>query len=298
MKTKINKDISIGFIGIGNMGLPMLKNLINSEFNVVAYDINPKVTKKLEKERIKTVNNLRALANNNYIISILPDTPDVESVYDLKNGISHYLKPGTVVIDMSTISSSSSIKIGKELEKKQIEFLDAPVSGGVKGAKEANLSIMVGGKKATFTKSLNIFNAMGKNVVYAGKLGMGQIFKMCNQIMVGTHIQSMCEAFALCKSKGGDLKLLKDTLIGGAANSWLLENLGDLVIEKNDKAGFRIDLQLKDLKLANEAAYESSVSLPGLALVQSLYLQSKAHNEGKNGNQSLFKTYDRMTNQN
>jgi len=298
MKTKINKDISIGFIGIGNMGLPMLKNLINSQFNVVAYDINPKVTKKLEKERIKTVNNLRALANNNYIISILPDTPDVESVYDLKNGINQYLKPGTVVIDMSTISSSSSIKIGKELEKKQIEFLDAPVSGGVKGAKEANLSIMVGGKKATFTKSLSILNAMGKNVVYAGKLGMGQIFKMCNQIMVGTHIQSMCEAFALCKSKGGDLKLLKDTLIGGAANSWLLENLGDLVIEKNDKAGFRIDLQLKDLKLANEAAYESGVSLPGLALVQSLYLQSKAHNEGKNGNQSLFKTYDRMTNQN
>ena len=298
MKTKINKEISIGFIGIGNMGLPMLKNLINSEFRVVAYDINPKVTKKLEKERIKTVNNLRALANNNYIISILPDTPDVESVYDLKNGINQYLKPGTVVIDMSTISSSSSIKIGKELEKKQIEFLDAPVSGGVKGAKEANLSIMVGGRKATFTKSLNIFNAMGKNVVYAGKLGMGQIFKMCNQIMVGTHIQSMCEAFALCKSKGGDLKLLKDTLIGGAANSWLLENLGDLVIEKNDKAGFRIDLQLKDLKLANEAAYESGVSLPGLALVQSLYLQSKAHNEGKNGNQSLFKTYDRMNNQN
>ena len=266
MKTKINKEISIGFIGIGNMGLPMLKNLINSDFRVVAYDINPNVTKKLEKERIKTVNNLRALANNNYIISILPDTPDVESVYDLKNGINQYLKPGTVVIDMSTISSSSSIKIGKEFEKKQIEFLDAPVSGGVKGAKEANLSIMVGGKKATFTKSLNILNAMGKNVVYAGKLGMGQIFKMCNQIMVGTHIQSMCEAFALCKSKGGDLKLLKDTLIGGAANSWLLENLGDLVIEKNDKAGFRIDLQLKDLKLANEAAYESGVSLPGLAL--------------------------------
>jgi 2-hydroxy-3-oxopropionate reductase len=138
---------------------------------------------------------------------------------------------------------------------------------------------------------------MGKNIVYAGKLGMGQIFKMCNQIMVGTHIQSMCEAFALCKSKGGDLKLLKDTLIGGAANSWLLENLGDLVIDKNDKAGFRIDLQLKDLKLASEAAFESGIPLPGLALVQSLYLEAKAHNEGKNGNQSLFKTYDRITNQ-
>ena len=297
MKMKENNQNSIGFIGAGSMGSPMLKNLISSGYSVTVYDISKFVISRLEKEKIKTVNNLRALANNNYIISILPDTQDVESVYDIENGITQYLKPGTVVIDMSTISSSSSIKIGKELEKKQIEFLDAPVSGGVKGAKEANLSIMVGGKKPTFTKSLRICNAMGKNVVYAGKLGMGQIFKMCNQIMVGSHIQAMCEAFALCKSKGGNLNLLRETLMEGSANSWILENLGDLIIQKNDKAGFRIDLQLKDLKLANEAAYESGVSLPGLALVQSLYLQSKAHNEGKNGNQSLFKTYDRMTNQ-
>jgi len=297
MKAKTISNTSIGFIGAGNMGLPMLKNLIKSGFNVIVYDKNPKITKKIEKDRIKTVNNLRAIANNNFIISILPDTSDVESVFNSKTGINQYLKPGTIVIEMSTISSSSSIEIGKELQKAQIEFLDAPVSGGVKGAIDANLSIMVGGKKDTFKKSLYILNSMGKNIVYAGKLGMGQIFKMCNQIMVGTHIQSMCEAFALCKSKGGDLKLLKDTLMGGAANSWLLENLGDLVIDKNDKAGFRIDLQLKDLRLASEAAFETGVSLPGLALVQSLYLQSRAYKEGKNGNQSLFKTYDRMTNQ-
>ena len=263
---KENNQNSIGFIGAGSMGSPMLKNLISSGYSVTVYDISKVVTSRLEKEKIKTVNNLRALANNNYIISILPDTQDVESVYDIENGITQYLKPGTVVIDMSTISSSSSIKIGKELEKKQIEFLDAPVSGGVKGAKEANLSIMVGGKKPTFTKSLRICNAMGKNVVYAGKLGMGQIFKMCNQIMVGSHIQAMCEAFALCKSKGGNLNLLRETLMGGSANSWMLENLGNHVIDKNDQAGFRIDLQLKDLRLASEAAFESGVPLPGLSL--------------------------------
>jgi 2-hydroxy-3-oxopropionate reductase len=198
---------------------------------------------------------------------------------------------------MSTISSSSAIEIGKTLHKQQVEFLDAPVSGGVKGAIESNLSIMVGGKKDTFKKALFILNSFGKNIVYAGKLGMGQVFKMCNQVMVGSHIQAMCEAFALCKAKGGDLKLLRDTLIGGAANSWLLENLGKQVLEKNDKAGFRIDLQLKDLRLANEAAFESGVPLPGLSMVLALYLETKAHNEGKNGNQSLFKTYDRMTNQ-
>ena len=297
MKVK-NPKPSIGFIGAGNMGLPMIKNLIKKGFQLKVYDINPKITKRLDKDNIKTVNNLRAVANNKFIISILPDTQNVESVFNTDSGVISYLKPGTIVIDMSTISSSSAIEIGKVLQKQQIEFLDAPVSGGVKGALNANLSIMVGGKKDTYKKSLDILNSLGENVIYAGKLGMGQVFKMCNQIMVGSHIQAMCEAFALCKSKGGDLKLLKETLIGGSANSWMLENLGNDVINKNEHAGFRIDLQLKDLKLASEAAFESGVPLPGLSLVLALYLEAKAHNEGKNGNQSLFKTYDRMSNQN
>ena len=288
---------SIGFIGAGNMGLPMIKNLIKKGFQVKVYDINPKITKKLEKDNIKAVNNFRAVANNQFIISILPDTQNVESVFNNDTGINSYLKPGTIVIDMSTISSSSAIEIGKSFQKKQIEFLDAPVSGGVKGAINGTLSIMVGGKKDTYKKSFDVLNAFGENIVYAGRLGMGQVFKMCNQIMVGTHIQAMCEAFALCKSKGGDLKLLKETLLSGAANSWILENLGNEVINKNENAGFRIDLQLKDLKLASEAAFESGVPLPGLSLVLSLYLEARAHNEGKNGNQSLFKTYDRMSNQ-
>ena len=292
-----NLKPTIGFIGAGNMGLPMIKNLIKKGFQLKVYDINPKITKRLDKDNIKTVNNLRAVANNNFIISILPDTQNVESVFNTDSGIISYLKPGTIVIDMSTISSSSAIEIGKVLQKQQIEFLDAPVSGGVKGALNANLSIMVGGKKDTYKKSLDILNSLGENVIYAGKLGMGQVFKMCNQIMVGSHIQAMCEAFALCKSKGGDLKLLKETLIGGSANSWMLENLGNDVINKNEHAGFRIDLQLKDLKLASEAAFESGVPLPGLSLVLALYLEARAHNEGKNGNQSLFKTYDRMSNQ-
>lgn len=292
-----NLKPTIGFIGAGNMGLPMIKNLIKKGFQLKVYDINPKITKRLDKDNIKTVNNLRAVANNKFIISILPDTQNVESVFNTDSGIISYLKPGTIVIDMSTISSSSAIEIGKVLQKQQIEFLDAPVSGGVKGALNANLSIMVGGKKDTYKKSLDILNSLGENVIYAGKLGMGQVFKMCNQIMVGSHIQAMCEAFALCKSKGGDLKLLKETLIGGSANSWMLENLGNDVINKNEHAGFRIDLQLKDLKLASEAAFESGVPLPGLSLVLALYLEARAHNEGKNGNQSLFKTYDRMSNQ-
>ena len=207
MKINNKTSQSIGFIGAGNMGLPMLKNLIKQGYEVKVYDINPKITKKLEKDKIKSANNLRGIANSNFIISILPDTNDVENVFNDRTGINSYLKPGTVVIDMSTISSKSAIEIGKTLQKIQVDFLDAPVSGGVKGAQNAKLSIMVGGKKDVFKKSINILNCFGKNVIYAGKSGMGQIFKMCNQIMVGSHIQAMCEAFALCKSKGGNLNL-------------------------------------------------------------------------------------------
>ena len=198
MKINNKTSQSIGFIGAGNMGLPMLKNLIKQGYEVKVYDINPKITKKLEKDKIKSANNLRGIANSNFIISILPDTNDVENVFNDRTGINSYLKPGTVVIDMSTISSKSAIEIGKTLQKIQVDFLDAPVSGGVKGAQNAKLSIMVGGKKDIFKKSINILNCFGKNVIYAGKSGMGQIFKMCNQIMVGSHIQAMCEAFALC----------------------------------------------------------------------------------------------------
>ena len=298
LNKKLNsKELSIGFIGAGNMGLPMIRNLIKAKFTVKVFDINPKVTKSLNRNKVTTVNNLRAIANSNYVISMLPNTNDVEDVFNEKNGINQFLNAGTIVIDMSTISSKASIEIAKKLQKKQIQFLDAPVSGGVTGAIDGTLSIMVGGKKETYKKSINILNSMGKNIVYAGKSGMGQVFKMCNQIMVGSHIQAMCEAFALCKSKNGDLNLLRETLIGGSANSWMLENLGKKIIEKSEKGGFRIDLQLKDLKLASDAAFEGGIPLPGLSLVLAMYLESRAHKEGKNGNQSLFKTYDRITNQ-
>ena len=159
MKGKDKSNQSIGFIGAGNMGLPMLKNLVKQGYDVKVYDINPKITKRLEKEKIKAVNNLRAIANNNFIISILPDTNDVESVFNDRTGINSYLKPGTTVIDMSTISSSSAIEIGKLLQKLQVEFLDAPVSGGVKGAHNANLSIMVGVRKI-LSKNLSIYSVV------------------------------------------------------------------------------------------------------------------------------------------
>ena len=148
LNIKLNgKQLSIGFIGAGNMGLPMIRNLIKAKFNVKVFDINSKITKNLDRNKITTVNNLRAIANSNYVISMLPDTNHVEDVFNEKTGINQFMNAGTIVIDMSTISSKATIEIAKKLQKKQIQFLDAPVSGGVTGAIDGTLSIMVGGKK-------------------------------------------------------------------------------------------------------------------------------------------------------
>ena len=290
---------NIAFIGVGNMGNPMACNLKNAGKKVKVFDVSKEMIDKAVENNLDVEKDFGKLINSetSVVITMLPEGKHSKEVYLKENGVLDKVSKNCLLIDCSTIDIDTSKEIGKKANEKGIKMIDAPVSGGVKGAQNANLSIMVGGKKDIFKKSINILNCFGKNVIYAGKSGMGQIFKMCNQIMVGSHIQAMCEAFALCKSKGGNLNLLRETLMGGSANSWMLENLGNHVIDKNDQAGFRIDLQLKDLRLASEAAFESGVPLPGLSLVQTLYLESRAHNEGKNGNQSLFKTYDRMTNQ-
>jgi 2-hydroxy-3-oxopropionate reductase len=202
-----------------------------------------------------------------------------------------------LVIDMSTISASAVQEMAAALAGRGIELLDAPVSGGRKGAIAGTLSIMIGGAKKAFDRALPVLKAMGTTIRHVGPSGMGQVFKMCNQLMCASHIQAMCEAFALCRSFDGDLASLREVLQGGAAGSWMLENLGPQVLAGDDSAGFRINLQLKDLRLANEAAFEKGLPLTGLALATSLYLEARAHGEDGNGNQALFRTIDRMTNQ-
>jgi hypothetical protein len=151
--------------------------------------------------------------------------------------------------------------------------------------------------QADFRRAEPVLKGMGKRILHAGPAEMGQVFKMCNQLMAASHIQAMCEAFALGRAHGADLEVLRNALAGGAAGSWMLDNLGPQVIAKDARAGFRIDLQLKDLKLALDATFEKGVPLPGLALASALYLEARAHGEGANGNQALFRTFDRMSNQ-
>jgi len=288
----------VAFVGAGVMGRPMIANLRKAGFPLTAYDVSPAATATLRTDGVDVAGDLReAVDGARVVVTMLPDTPHVQGVLTGEEGIGGILPAGTIVIDMSTISAAGIQGIGAELAERGIELVDAPVSGGVKGAIEGTLSIMCGGTTQAFARAKPVLEGMGTTIIHAGDLGMGQVFKMCNQLMVGVHIQAMCEAFALCRAQGGDLELLRNTLMGGAAGSWMLEHLGPQVLAKDDGAGFRIDLQLKDLRLAGEAAFQKGLPLPGLAMATTLYLEARAHGEGSNGNQAMFRTYDRLTNQ-
>jgi 2-hydroxy-3-oxopropionate reductase len=204
---------------------------------------------------------------------------------------------GRLVIDMSTISAAASRSMAARLDAVGTAMLDAPVSGGPQGAESGSLSIMAGGTEAGFAAAQPILAALGTTVRHVGPPGAGQTVKACNQLICALNLQAICEALALGRAAGLDLELLREVLLGGAASSWMLQNLGPKMIARDASAGFRIDLKLKDLRLAGELGFQHGLPLPGLALATSLYLEARAHGEGANGNQALFRVYDRLTNQ-
>ncbi|HWX50212.1 MAG TPA: NAD(P)-dependent oxidoreductase [Roseomonas sp.] len=286
----------IGFIGLGVMGREMALNLAKAGHTVVGHDVVPGVAEGLAAQGITPARDLAAAAEGaEFVILMLPDTPQVEEVLTAPGGLLGRLRPEQLVIDMSTISPVATRKMAEALAARGVAMLDAPVSGGVTGARDAKLSIMVGGEEATFVRARPILEAMGSKVVHVGAIGNGQTVKLCNQLVCAINIQAMCEAIALARASGLDPAVAREVLMGGSANSWMLENLGPKVLAKDASAGFRIDLKLKDLRLANDLAFQQGVPLPGTALVTSLYLEARAHGEGSNGNQALFRVYDRMT---
>ncbi len=294
----MKNDANIGFIGLGNMGLPMAANLVKKGFHVQAFDLDKNAKARAEEKGIRFVEKAAVLAQDaDVIITMLPESPDVEKVIIGEDGLKKYLKRGTIVIDMSSINPIVSQQIAVTLDAQSIESLDAPVSGGVSGATGGTLSIMVGGKRAVFDEAMPVFEAVGKTITYAGPHGSGQAIKLCNQIICALNIQAICEALALGRAFNLDLNILRQVLMGGSADSWMLRNLGEKMIDGDASAGFRIALQLKDLKTAFQAAYDLGVPLPGLGLVTNMYLEARAHGEDSNGNQALFTTYDRMSDQ-
>lgn len=286
---------TIGFIGVGVMGREMVINLAKAGHQVLANDVRMDVVKELAAHGVKAADTVAAAsAEADIVITMLPDVPHVEAVV---NELVKTPPKGKVVVDMSTIGPIAAKRFGKALAGVGVDFIDAPVSGGVTGARDAKLTIMAGGKKDAYERALPVLKAMSHAVRLVGDSGAGQAVKLCNQIVCALHLQAVCEAFALGRAAGMDPAIVREVLMGGSANSWIMENLGPIMIDKDDSATFRIDLMLKDLRLANEAAFTDGVPLPATALVTSLYLEARAHGEGDKGNQALFRVYDRITNQ-
>lgn len=288
----------VGFIGLGTMGREMARNLIEAGCTVRAYDVRREAIDELAALGAEAASSSADAARDADIaISMLPDTPQVEEVVYGAGGLLADPPRGRLFADMSTISPVAVRRMAADLAAAGIAMVDAPVSGGPIGAKNATLSIMAGGETEAFEKTRPFFAAMGTTINHVGVPGAGQAVKLCNQLICGINLQAICEAIALGRASGVDLNQLREVLLGGSAASWMLDKLGPSMIEGETGAGFRIDLMLKDLRLVLEQAQSLAVPLPGTALVTSQYLEARAHGEGANGNQALFRVYDRMTNQ-
>jgi 2-hydroxy-3-oxopropionate reductase len=289
---------SIGFIGLGVMGREMARHLVRAGHEVRAYDMKTEAVEELAREGAVAAASVAEAADGaEVVITMLPDTPQVEEVVLGPGGLLQNPPAGRLLVDMSTIAPTATRRMAAQLAQAGIAMLDAPVSGGPTGAKAAKLSIMVGGSEDAVARARPVLEAMGTTIIHVGESGAGQTVKACNQLICAMNLQAICEAFALGRAAGLDLEKLREVLLGGAASSWMLQNLGPLMLAKDASAGFRIDLKLKDLRLAGELAFELGVPLPGTALATSLYLEARAHGEGGNGNQALFRVYDRLSNQ-
>ena len=288
----------IGFIGIGVMGRHMARNLARAGHDVAVHDVRPEALEGMAGPGLRVAASVAdAVRDADVAITMLPDTPQAQDVLLGPGGVLEAGTRGGLVVDMSTISASATRDMAARLAGRGIAMLDAPVSGGPAGAEGASLSIMVGGEAEAFARALPVLQAMGKTIVHVGESGAGQTVKMCNQLVCAINLMGVCEALALGREAGLDLGKLREVLMGGAAGSWMMQNLAPRMIARDPAAGFRIDLKLKDLRLVNEAAFEMGVPLPATALATQLYLEARAHGEGSNGNQALYRVYDRLSSQ-
>ena len=286
----------IGFVGLGIMGMPMVRNLIKAGFDVTVYNRTLSKAERLVNEGARKVNTVGELAeDSSVIITMVSDTPDVESVVLGENGIIKSIKSDSVVIDMSTISPQATRTIAARLAEKDAHMLDAPVSGGEQGAIDGTLSIMVGGDARIFQRCRPVFEAMGKDITYVGPGGMGQTVKLMNQILVAGTLNAVVEALVFAQKHGVDLEQAIDAVKGGAAGSWQLTNLAPRIIRRDFKPGFMVELMQKDLRLVMEAAESMGVPLPATSLVHQAFDSLQSEGESKSGTQALVKVLERLS---
>lgn len=284
-------SINVGFVGVGIMGGPMAMNLLKAGFNLSVYNRTAAKAEPLRNDGAAVAESAAEVAaNSDVVITCLPDTPDVLAVVlDNQKGVVAGVKKGAIVIDCSTVAPGTAQKCSQALNTKEATFLDAPISGGDVGAKAGTLSIMVGGEKADFDRALPVLEAMGKTITYCGASGAGYIVKICNQILTALHMLAASEALSLAVSAGVDPQAMLKAVSSGAAGSWVVSNMTSKMLAGDFAPGFFLDYQLKDLRLAHDAADALNVPLVGAALAETMFRAASAKGFGRDGSHALYK---------
>ena len=287
----------VGFIGLGTMGHGMARNLAKAGFPLT---VTTRTFSKAEAFA-REVSGVRAVQTpeevgreSEVVVSSVPDAPEVEQVHLGERGAAGGAARGAIIIDTSTIAAEAARAIAGRLSERGIAFLDAPVSGGQKGAVEGTLTFFVGGDAAALEKARPVFQAMGKRITHLGPSGAGQLGKAANQILVGVNLMAVAEALSFARKAGLPLPALHAALTAGAANSWALEVLGRKIIDGDFKPAFAIQHQQKDLAIVLKTAREKKLPLPGTALVHQLLVALEAEGRGEDGTQALYTLYEKL----
>lgn len=285
----------VGFIGLGIMGGGMSRNLLRAGFDLTVWNRSPERMAPLADQGARTAGSPQELAAGcDVIVTCVSDTPDVEAVLFGEGGAVHGATPGSLVVDMSTISPRVTRELAGRLAEREIAMLDAPVSGGSEGAAKGTLSIMVGGDEADVERARPYLAAMGTTITHLGPSGSGQLCKLVNQMLVVINMLAVSEALVFAQAGGLDLERTLEAVGGGAAGSWMLANRGPQAIRRDWRPGFTIDLQQKDLRLVLEAADEIGVPALATSTVFHLYRTLQRAGLGAEGNHALIKAVENL----
>ena len=286
---------TVGIVGTGIMGAPMARNLAGAGFEVVAYNRTASKAEALEPDGVTVAGSIAEVGRAASVaITMVPDTPDVLEAVEGEGGLAGAMAPGSVLIDMSTVSPAETRALASRLASDGIAMLDAPVSGGSWGAQQATLTIMVGGEQAAFDRCLPVFEAMGKSITLMGPSGMGQTTKLVNQVLVAGTCSAVAEALVFAAAQGADLLKTIEAVSGGAAGSWQLANLGPRMARRDFAPGFMVKLQQKDLRLVLEAAQETHVPLTVTGVARQYYTAVEALGLAEEGTQAVVKAVERL----
>jgi 2-hydroxy-3-oxopropionate reductase len=288
--------MKVGFIGLGIMGRPMASHLQASGHELFLFDLGPLPKELLDQGAVGCASGMEVADKAEVVITMVPDTPHVEAALFGKNGVAEGLRPGKIVVDMSSISPIATKEFAKKIIALGCDYIDAPVSGGEVGAKQATLSIMCGGPEAAFNKVKPLLETMGKNITLVGGNGDGQTCKVANQIIVALNIEAVAEALLFASKAGADPARVRQALMGGFAASRILEVHGDRMVKRTFDPGFRIELHQKDLNLALSSARAMGLALPNTATAQELFNSCAAHGGSKWDHSAMVRALEILAN--